>query len=384
MGFVGLRWIRRYGPGTLSVEVPVSRPLVLAVLSACTSPDPSDGPHGDRPSEGADVLAELTAFQAVAVPLVADGAEVPSADRSAPLVASRPGVVRARLELPAGVDAVELTLELGGASFTATGAAGEDLVVEVPAAAFAEDARYAVRISADGAELDRFPDAGDLALDAIATGVARVHLVPFEVDGFVPDTSAAVVDGYRAALLAMYPVPEVEITVGEPVAWDEGLDLGGINVAVGVMQEEAMFAGASAWDVTWYGMVSGVATREEFDGITGTSEDGGDEELTRAYFAAGAAFGDQKSEDTFVHEIGHTWRLLHTDCGEPNDPDPAYPHAGGTIGVEGWDVRTGSFLAPSGQYDLMGYCFPRWVSDYSYAKLAAHVQGAQHYDELHP
>jgi hypothetical protein len=27
--------------------------------------------------------------------------------------------------------------------------------------------------------------------------------------------------------------------------------------------------------------------------------------------------------------------------------------------------------------DLMTYCYPRWVSDYSYAKLAAHIALAQ-------
>jgi hypothetical protein len=27
----------------------------------------------------------------------------------------------------------------------------------------------------------------------------------------------------------------------------------------------------------------------------------------------------------------------------------------------------------------MSYCFPRWVSDYSYAKLAEHVANAQDY-----
>lgn len=139
-----------------------------------------------------------------------------------------------------------------------------------------------------------------------------------------------------------------------------------------------MIAGEVGWDVYYYGMVSGVASRDEFEGITGTSESGGDGELVRAYFAAGAAFGDQKSEDTLIHEIGHTHRLLHTPCDGEDDPDPAYPYAGGEIGVEGYDFRTGAFV-PADTPDLMAYCFPRWISDYNYAKLAEHVARAQSY-----
>jgi hypothetical protein len=32
---------------------------------------------------------------------------------------------------------------------------------------------------------------------------------------------------------------------------------------------------------------------------------------------------------------------------------------------------------------MMGYCYPRWVSDYHYAKLADHVAYAQTYNSLH-
>ena len=64
-----------------------------------------------------------------------------------------------------------------------------------------------------------------------------------------------------------------------------------------------MVAGEVDWEVYYYGMVTGVATRDEFDGITGTSEDGGSEPLVRAYFAVGAAFGVARRDRELARQI---------------------------------------------------------------------------------
>lgn len=299
----------------------------------------------------------MTLFQAVEAP--------------APLVAGREVVLRAAFT---GDAELEVDIVSGGTTRTFS---GDGELVEIPADAVTTDATFVVRLS-DGSA--RHPESGEAPLDAQETGPLDVRLVPFEVDGFVPDTSAPIVEGYRAALMATFPVTDVRITVGEVVHWDGALDLGDINVRLGELQEAAMIAGDVGWDVYFYGMVTGVATRDELDGITGTSEAGGDSP-TRAYFATGAAFGDQKAEDTLIHELGHTHRLLHTPCDGEDDPDPDYPHAGGVIGVEGYDRRTGTFVSPDTS-DLMSYCFPRWVSDYSWTKMADHVAAAQDFSGL--
>lgn len=327
-------------------------------------------------------ITDVSLFQAVEVPLWASGALVASSDRTAPVVAARDAVVRARVDVPADFAGGDLTLEITVAtdatqSFQASAPAGEDLVVSIPASALPAGASWSARLLEGGTEHDRV---GATPLDAVETGPLKIKLIPFEVNGFVPDTSAAVVEGYRAALWATYPVTEVSISVGDVVPWAGEADLGDINVEVGVLQERAMFAGTEGWDVYYYGMVTGVATRDEFEGITGTSEGGASGETpVRAYFAAGAAFADDLSEDTLIHEIGHTHRLMHTPCDGEDDPDPDYPYEGGVIGVEGYDLRTGTFVSADSM-DLMTYCYPRWVSDYSYAKLAAHVALAQTFE----
>lgn len=319
------------------------------------------------------LLEGVAFYQAVEVPVLRDGAAV--TERAAPLVAGRRAVVRATVSDARDGLTVAVDVNSGGSAQTFS---AEDGPVSIPADAMASGATYVVRLLQDGRELDRFPRAGDAALDVMVTGPLKVRLVPFEVNGFVPDTSVAVVDGYRDALMAVYPVTEVEVTVDPVQVWAGPFDLGDINVRVGEIQEAAMVAGDVGWDVYYYGMVTGVATREEYEGITGTSEAGAPGVTpVRAYFAAGAAFGDQRAEDTLIHEIGHTHRLLHAPC-EADGTDPAFPYEGGVIGVEGFDLRTDTFVPPD-TLDMMTNCLPRWISDYHFALLADHVAGAQSY-----
>lgn len=335
----------------------------------------------------ADALfQEIAFFQAVKVPVFADGEAIPTASRAAPLVVDRPAIVRAMVDLPAGRTSATLTLtvDIDGRSFRATedlagpSVAGDPesgLVVHVPADAMAEGAAYRVDVADETGEVvARFPAFDVAALDAVVTGPLRLHLIPYRVNGFVPDTSAPVVEGMRAAMMALYPVTEVIITVGaeEDRGVVEGNPLDALLVRTGEIQEADWIAGGDP-KVFYYGLVTGVATREEFTGATGTSEAGPrGEEHHRAYFAVGAAFADQRSEDTLAHEIGHTHQLLHAPCDASELVDEDFPHADGSIGVEGYDVRTNTFVSPDTN-DMMSNCRPRWISDYDYAIAADHV-----------
>jgi hypothetical protein len=78
------------------------------------------------------------------------------------------------------------------------------------------------------------------------------------------------------------------------------------------------------------------------------------------------------SATTFAHEIGHNVSLRHAPCGGAGGPDPSYPHDGGSIGAWGYESGLGSGLGllrdPDDYKDLMGYCYPKWVSDYHFKK----------------
>lgn len=373
----------------------MTRLFPVLLISACTSGTVGTTPVDSTttpPDENGIRLTGVSINQAVEVPLVLDGTAVPSVDRVAPVVVGRPGVLVARVDVPDDwtARAVDLVVTLGGATHTTTATVAGDstlgdpatwLVVDLPASAFTADAGLSV-VLAGGS--DRFPASGEADLDALVTGPLRMRVVPFDVDGSVPDTSSAVLDGMVDALFATYPVTDVEISVAPVEVWTDAFDLGSINVRTGEIQETAMWAGEVDWDVYHYGMTdAGVASREVWpDQPTGTSENGG-EEPTRAFFAAGAAFGDERSESTLIHEVGHMHQLGHVSCeGTESDVDPGFPYDDGRLGVWGWDVRTGTFVDPATHGDLMGYCQPRWVSDHTYGRLAEHVVYAQTFNDL--
>ena len=77
------------------------------------------------------------------------------------------------------------------------------------------------------------------------------------------------------------------------------------------------------------------------------------------------------SSITVAHELGHNMTLRHAPCGGAGGPDPAFPTRDGTIGVWGFNRYDSSLVAPETS-DLMSYCGPKWISDFSFTKAFDH------------
>jgi YVTN family beta-propeller protein len=112
---------------------------------------------------------------------------------------------------------------------------------------------------------------------------------------------------------------------------------------------------------------------------------------------AGVGAGPSDDPDYAAHEIGHLLGRHHPVpgadiCGHEG-VDAAYPYvfsmihpipydqATGFAGFDIGDPALGIARMPistlSGPYDVMGYCPPRWISDYTYRSLYAAIHGLQ-------
>lgn len=84
-----------------------------------------------------------------------------------------------------------------------------------------------------------------------------------------------------------------------------------------------------------------------------------------------------------AHEWGHNFGRFHAPCGNPANPDARYPYPGASIGAWGYDATSGARFRPGPYVDVMSYCDPEWISDYTYrgildfrAATAASGEGA--------
>jgi hypothetical protein len=101
--------------------------------------------------------------------------------------------------------------------------------------------------------------------------------------------------------------------------------------------------------------------------------------------SGGATGGVAGAPITYAHEIGHQFGLPHARCGNAGNGNPAYPvyepydlpvDPPGTtnwtmasIGEYGLDINSGAIADPNTFEDFMSYCFPRWISKFTYDYL---------------
>ena len=76
-----------------------------------------------------------------------------------------------------------------------------------------------------------------------------------------------------------------------------------------------------------------------------------------------------------AHELGHNMYMYHAPCGGASGSDASYPVNNGGIGAWGYDFRDGGRLIPASHKDLMTYCEPVWISDYSFTRGMIHRLG---------
>ncbi|MBX3246006.1 MAG: hypothetical protein KF901_02350 [Myxococcales bacterium] len=358
--------------------------------------DDNGAPPGYGPVDGLE-LSGLEMYQSIRVPLVVNGAP---ATRTIPLLANKPSLLRVfvrptgawspqtvmalvRFETRDGERTFRTEAMVSGASVVET--AATTLNVLVPRDVLTPETSVSVRLLAPGGRgaeaTTRYPrDGSQLDLQLLTNGTLDVVVVPIRYNadgsGRMPDVSDAALEDLRNHFLALWPVVDVRIRLRAPVSTNStlppssGQAWSNLLSGIGNLRQTD---GAPA-DEYYVGLIAPTATYAEFCSrgcIAGMAPLNSRNAASQRYGVA-VGYNTEASRYTAIHELAHSMGRAHAPCGNPAGVDPAFPHAGGAIGVWGFDFRNRTLIRPN-TADFMGYCNPQWVSDYTYRAMRERV-----------
>lgn len=207
-----------------------------------------------------------------------------------------------------------------------------------------------------GGSVTQFPASGEpIPLEIIEVAPFRIRFVPVIQPGTaMANVNSANVGQFMAATEAVFPLSEVEVSVRQPYT----------------------STASTATEAGWSQLIREVRVLRLLDGRTDEYYHGIVRRIAHWAGLGYVGYPVALSYDalpaanwTVAHELGHNWGRRHAPCGNPSGIDTAFPHAGGRIGLHGVD-REGREVFRPNTADLMGYCSPRWISDYTYLAVA--------------
>ncbi len=304
------------------------------------------------------------------------------------------GPVTADLYLGTAPTPIEVVGPVNGSPSEAT--IGSTINFNVPGASIVPGVTYRVALTE---ATSKDPNAGasypaNGALDPLGSASdgpqLKVVVVPVEygADGSnrVPDT-ATLLPNFKNAFMGTYPVANIDLTVGSPFPWTSAVSANGTGwsellSAIADARQQANVAP----DVYWFGAFMPASSFDGYCGggcvaglgIIGSTGD------TYSRAAIGLGFVDPTSYTTIIHEIGHTQGRQHAPCGGASNPDPAFPYANGDVGDWGYDLVTKTLYQPGHASDMMGYCDPVWISDYTFNAIFQEMKTVNGAEIIYP
>lgn len=388
------------------VARPHSLPLLIGILSliiglaACGDDDPPVDPGPVETAAEGVTIQEIASYQSLKRILAKDGKAVAS---KLPLIAERETLIRVFYKTDSGYNGEEVTARLTikdhdpiEVKAKLSGASKDDTLKSTinfypPDKQISDPLEYAVELvqerDAEVANPDaRFPADGYAKVGVEGKkNTLRVLLVPFryKADGSdrLPDTSAAQLKAFRDRFMQLYPVSDVKIILHAPVDWTGVIAGNGQGWQAAGMRLFQLRGEEKIPDDTYlYGFFNPADTLQAFCGfscllgMTLLNSKPPDTGTVALRLALGVGFKDRAAA-TAAHEIGHAHGRKHANCGlglDPSSIDTTYPtdaaHAGGKIGVWGFDMVTRKLVPPT-YTDIMGYCDNQWISDHNFVGL---------------
>ena len=264
------------------------------------------------------------------------------------------GTLAHSVNIPSGPGPVPTDLDESSLDFSVN--------ADVPAEVVQQGLEMTIEIDPDGTLDDglgvtrRIPETGRLAVEVRSMPRFDITFVPFVWDTN-PNMSAVELanametdpEGHEMLGLVrtLLPVGALSVTAHAPVQTST-------NAAHELFDQTRLIATMEGGDGYHMGLLSG-----EVEGASGIADLGGP-----IVFSVTDA-------SVIAHEFGHNLSLQHTPCGNPLGIDPAYPHANASPGGWGYDFGEQRLVSPDEYVDLMSYCAPYWVSDFSFDMPAA-------------
>ncbi len=350
-------------PSTQSVSVTTGTVAAASVSYAATSLPPGSGLNLHVSGM---YLTQSIQTMSGAVPLVAGRSGVlrvfvlaNEANAAQPIVRARVfrnGTLMSTLTSASPSSSVPLTLSEGSATsswnFAIAGSliqGGMSILVDVDPG----------NLIAESSETDnQFPANGVAAsFNVRAVPDFNLRFVPVKqgASGTTGAVSSANAESFLQPVRDMHPVNTITHSVRAAYTTSYAVSSGGDNWST-VLSELNALRAADGSAASYYGVLNVGYT----SGVAGIG-----------YLGSPVSMGWDKlpsGGDVMAHELGHNWSRRHAPCGGVSNPDASFPYSGGVIGAYGFNVRTGALVSAS-VADLMGYCSPTWISDYTYTAV---------------
>ena len=370
--------------------------------------DPDADPGSDA-APGSEVLVkgltidEVAVYQALKIDVMKGGQNAPL---TGPIVAKRPGLFRIFVKPDASWQPHSVTAKLylhtnGNLSIlkdtrTISGAS-TDADIDTTFRFFPDGTQIDVgttwnirlvepgtRAEPTGNDPGRYPQDGtDTALGVKSSGTSlKITLFPILLtNGITPDTSSSTIGTWSKVIRKMFPIPAVNITVGSPLNYG-----GALPQANGTNWDSLLNALTQKRnndkvgpEVYYFGVFIPNSSFQAFCGggcVAGLSNLSQNVQDAWARSSISLGYAGQFAEGTgytIAHEVGHAHGRNHAPCGNVQGVDPSFPDSTGGIGAWGYDIDTSALIDPGpgsgATKDIMGYCDPKWISNYNYKAL---------------